>query len=63
MNLHGSATWPKRDDIQKLGLFDANDDGVNPRGGSSLGGCGDMLRIEFTRLRASTGERISEVIV
>lgn len=25
MNLHGSATWAKRDDIQKLGLFDAND--------------------------------------
>lgn len=25
MNLHGSATWAKRDDIRKLGLFDAND--------------------------------------
>src|SRR6516225_5881619 len=25
MNLHGSAKWAKRDDIQKLGLFDAND--------------------------------------
>ncbi len=25
MNLHGSATWANRHDIQKLGLFDAND--------------------------------------
>ncbi len=25
MNLHGSATWASRDDIQKLGLFDATD--------------------------------------
>src|SRR5271154_4861001 len=25
MNLHGSATWANREDIQKLGLFDAND--------------------------------------
>jgi type IV secretion system protein VirD4 len=25
MNLHGSATWAKREDIQKLGLLDATD--------------------------------------